>query len=49
MTIPDTIVSDLISSVGNVFDACQPLILLIFGIGITFYIAKGIQALLPTK
>jgi len=49
MTIPDSIITDLMSSVASVFDACKPLILLIFGVGLVFFIARNIQALLPSK
>lgn len=47
MTIPTEIVNDIMLSVADIFNACQPLILIIFGVGIVFYIAKNIQSLLP--
>lgn len=49
LTIPDSIISDLMMSVESVFNAFSPLILLLFGVGITFYISKQIIALLPHK
>ena len=47
MTIPTEIVNDIMLSVASIFNACQPLILIIFGTGIVFFIAKNIQAILP--
>jgi hypothetical protein len=49
MIISSQVISDLMASIGSIFDACKPLILLIVGVGIVFYIAKNIQELLPHK
>lgn len=47
MTIPDTIVSDIMTSVVTVFDGCKALIIALFGIGLVFFIARKIRVLLP--
>jgi hypothetical protein len=49
LTIPETIVTDLMMSVESVFNACSPLILLIFGVGLAFYVAQQIMNFLPHK
>jgi hypothetical protein len=49
MTISTQVITDIMESVAGVFDACKPLILLLFGVGIVFFIARNIQTLLPKK
>lgn len=49
MIISSQVISDLMASIASIFDACKPLILLIIGVGIVFYIARNIQGLLPHK
>jgi len=49
MTIPTDIITDLMTSTASVFDACKSLVLLIFGVGLVFFIARNIQTLLPSK
>lgn len=47
MNIPTSIVNDLASSTGAVLNGSIPLILILFGIGIAFFVVKNIVALLP--
>lgn len=47
MTIPTSTVTDLITSTGGVLAGLLPLIIIIFGIGIAFYIIKNIISMLP--
>lgn len=47
MTIPDTIVTDLMSSVVTTVNSVIPLIVIIFGVAICFYVAKMIVSILP--
>lgn len=49
MTISQQVITDLMASIASVFDACKPLILVIFGVSIVFYVARNIQKLLPRK
>lgn len=49
MTIDTQITNDLMTSVASIFNACQPLIVLIFGVAIVFFIARNIKGLLPRK
>lgn len=47
MTIPTEIINDISSSTASVLDGSIPLILILFGIGIAFYIVKGLMSFLP--
>jgi len=47
MTIPISIVGDISSSTASVLDGSIPLILILFGIGIAFFIVKGLMSFLP--
>lgn len=47
MTIPTTIVTDIASSTSSVLAGSIPLVLLLFGIGIAFFMAKMLIHLLP--
>lgn len=49
MTVSTQVITDLMASVASVFEACKPLIILLFGVGIVFFIARNIQTLLPKK
>lgn len=49
MTIPTSIVEDLSSSTASVLDGSIPLILILFGIGIAFFIVKGLIGFLPKR
>jgi hypothetical protein len=49
MTIPADIITDIMTSTSSIFDACRSLVLLIFGVGLVFFIARNIQTLLPSK
>lgn len=47
MIVPTTIVSDIASSTAVIFSGSLPLIIILFGVGITFYIIRNIIAILP--
>ena len=47
MTIPENIVSDLISSTSSVLNGFSNLIIILFSVGIVFYISRGLVNLLP--
>jgi hypothetical protein len=47
MQVPTTIVTDIASSTASVFAGSLPLIIILFGVGITFYIIRNIVSLLP--
>ena len=47
MTIPVSIVGDISSSTAMVLDGSISLILTLFGIGIAFFIVKGLITFLP--
>lgn len=47
MTIPTQIVNDISSTTSQILDGSIPLILILFGIGIAFYVVKGIISFLP--
>lgn len=47
MTIPDTIVNDLMTSTASILGGFAPVIIILLGIGIVFYLSKGILELLP--
>jgi hypothetical protein len=45
MTIPNSIISDIISSTGNLMASVQPLLLVIFGIAVAFFLARNLLSL----
>lgn len=47
MTIPSTIVSDIASSTSAIFGGSLPLIIILFGISIAFFIVRHLVSLLP--
>jgi len=47
MQIPAQIVNDIASSTGAVLTGSIPLIVILFGLGIAFYVVKNIGLLLP--
>lgn len=47
MNIPTTTISDIASSTQSVLTGSIPLILILFGIGIAFYIIRQIINILP--
>lgn len=47
MTIPSTIVIDIASTTSSVFAGTTPLIIILFGIGIAFFIIRNIIAIIP--
>jgi len=47
MVIPSTIVNDIASSTASIFAGSSPLIIILFGIGIAFYIIRNIIAIIP--
>jgi hypothetical protein len=49
MIIPSNIVVDISSTTSSVISGSLPLIIILFGIGIAFYIARSLITLLPKK
>jgi len=47
MTIPATIVQDLSSTTASVINGSIPIIIILFGIGIAFYIVRNLASFLP--
>jgi hypothetical protein len=47
MTIPSSIVSDIVSSTSGLMVSIQPLLLILLGIGIAFYVVKRLIVLFP--
>jgi len=47
MNIPTSIVNDISSSTGATMTGATPLIIILFGLGIAFFVVKNIIALLP--
>ena len=47
MTIPSSIVSDIVSSTSGLMISAQPLLLILFGIGIAFYVIQKLVAIFP--
>jgi len=47
MTIPTTVVTDIITSVISILDGSTPLIVLLFGTGISFFIAQKVIKMFP--
>lgn len=47
MQIPTTIVTDIASSTATIFRGSLPLIIVLFGIGITFYIIRNLVSMIP--
>jgi len=47
MTIPASIVSDISSTTASVLSGSIPLIIILFGIGIAFYVVRNLASFLP--
>lgn len=47
MIVPAQIVSDIASSTSAVFSGSLPLITILFGLGISFYIVRSLVGLIP--
>jgi len=47
MIVPTTIVNDLASSTASIFAGSLPLIVILFGIGIAFFIVRNLASFLP--
>lgn len=47
MNVPNEVVNDLVSSTSAVFSGALPLIIILFGLGIAFYIVRQIVSFLP--
>lgn len=47
MTIPDTIISDLTASVASIMNGVSPLVVILFGVCLSFLFVKGVMGLLP--
>jgi hypothetical protein len=47
MTIPDPIVSDIVSSIASILNGAMPLIVILFAIGIAFFLVRNLISLLP--
>jgi hypothetical protein len=47
MQIPSTIVADISSTTASIINGSVPLIIILFGIGIAFYIIRNLVSFLP--
>jgi hypothetical protein len=47
MTIPDSIVSDIVNSTSGLMLSIEPLLLILLGIGIAFYVLRRLIAFFP--
>jgi len=47
MVVPTSIVTDIASSTASVLSGSLPLIIILFGVGITFFVVKSLIVLLP--
>jgi len=47
MIVPSTIVTDLSSSTVSVFAGSLPLIIILFGIGISFFVIRNLISIIP--